>query len=122
MFISFKGRECIRFHPDHDPSWTEVRHVRTRRKDWVSGLNSELLRHHAIRHQLATGKSPEDLMGHLGLRRLGNIARHSSPNVLEASPDKAFAPSGDSPVTDHTTFMNEALRLAQSLPPLAKCP
>jgi hypothetical protein len=54
----------------------------------ISKLNSELLRHHAIRHQLASGKSPEDLMGHLGLRRLGNIARHNAKPVLEPDPPR----------------------------------
>lgn len=39
-------------------------------------LNTEILRHHAVSFQLAKGKSPEELMNHLGLRRLGNIAKH----------------------------------------------
>lgn len=39
-------------------------------------LNTEVLRHHAVTYQLANGKTPEELMNHLGLRRLGNIAKH----------------------------------------------
>ena len=61
----------------------------------VSALNSELLRHHAIRHQLALGKTPEELMGHLGLRRLGNIARHNALPVLEPAPANGFKGTED---------------------------
>lgn len=42
----------------------------------LSNLNTELLRHYAVQYQLSMGRSPETIMNHLGLRRLGNIAKH----------------------------------------------
>ena len=39
-------------------------------------LNTELLRHFAVTHLLREGRSPEEIMQHLGLRRMGNIAKH----------------------------------------------
>jgi integrase/recombinase XerD len=90
MFISFKGRESAVSVPTMTRHGLKFVMYELGEKIGVSGLNSELLRHHAIRHQLALGKSPEDLMGHLGLRRLGNIARHNARPVLETSLHKGF--------------------------------
>jgi len=39
-------------------------------------INTELLRHHAVSYLLSNGNSPEEIMNHLGLRRLGNISKH----------------------------------------------
>ncbi|MBI2601555.1 MAG: site-specific integrase [Deltaproteobacteria bacterium] len=39
-------------------------------------LNSEKLRHHSVSYLLSQGKTPDDVMKHLGLRRLGNIRKH----------------------------------------------
>ena len=39
-------------------------------------LNTEMLRHYAIRSQLEAGKTPEEIMQHLGLKRPGNILKH----------------------------------------------
>ncbi len=39
-------------------------------------INTELLRHHAVSYLLSCGRSPEEIMNHLGLRRLGNISKH----------------------------------------------
>lgn len=83
MFISFKGRESAIATPTMTRHGLKFVMYELGEKIGISKLNSELLRHHAIRHQLASGKSPEDLMGHLGLRRLGNIARHNTQPVLE---------------------------------------
>ncbi len=41
----------------------------------IKGLSSEKLRHHAIAFMITHNKSPEEVMAHLGLKRLGNIAK-----------------------------------------------
>ena len=42
----------------------------------VTSLSPALLRHHATRHMLQQGKSIEDSMAHLGLKRTGNVRHH----------------------------------------------
>jgi integrase/recombinase XerD len=42
----------------------------------IKQLNAEQLRHVAMAHKLATGFTPDMLMNHLGLRRVGNIGKH----------------------------------------------
>ncbi len=42
----------------------------------ITSLSPSLLRHHATRHMLQQGKSIEDSMAHLGLKRTGNISKH----------------------------------------------
>jgi integrase/recombinase XerD len=42
----------------------------------VSHLNSEELRHYAMKHKIELGWEPEQIMNHFGLRTLGNIALH----------------------------------------------
>ena len=95
MFISFKGRESAVSVPTMTRHGLKFVMYELGEKIGVSSLNSELLRHHAIRYQLSSGKSPEELMGHLGLRRLGNIARHNAQPVLETAIPKPFKDSGD---------------------------
>lgn len=53
-------------------------------------LNTEMLRHYAICSQLRSGKSPEDIMQHLGLKRPGNITKHLRAAMRKhlASPEK----------------------------------
>ena len=41
-------------------------------------LNAEQLRHFAMAHKISIGFTPEMLMNHLGLRRVGNIGKHLS--------------------------------------------
>lgn len=99
MFISFKGRESAVSTPTMTRHGLKFVMYELGDKIGVSALNSELLRHHAIRHQLALGKTPEELMGHLGLRRLGNIARHNALPVLEPAPANGF--TGTEDLNDH---------------------
>ncbi len=94
MFISFKGRESAVSIPTMTRHGLKFVMYELGDKIGISALNSELLRHHAIRHQLALGKTPEELMGHLGLRRLGNIARHNALPVLETAPANGFKSTG----------------------------
>ena len=42
----------------------------------VTSLSPALLRHHATRYMLKQGRSIEDSMAHLGLKRTGNIRHH----------------------------------------------
>ena len=42
----------------------------------ITSLSPALLRHHATRYMLQQGKSIEDSMTHLGLKRTGNIRQH----------------------------------------------
>lgn len=39
-------------------------------------LNSELLRHHAINYLLRSGKTPQQIQQHLGLKKPGSIIKH----------------------------------------------
>lgn len=47
----------------------------------LPSLNSEKLRHHSVSYLLRQGHSPEDVMKHLGLKRLGNICKHLKANL-----------------------------------------
>lgn len=42
----------------------------------IPQLNAEQLRHVAMAHKLALGFTPDMVMNHLGLRRIGNIGKH----------------------------------------------
>ncbi len=48
----------------------------------IDKLNGEQLRHFALEYMINKGMSPEDIMGHLGLKRLGNIAKHLQPKRI----------------------------------------
>jgi len=100
MFISFKGRESAVSVPTMTRHGLKFVMYELGEKIGFSSLNSELLRHHAIRYQLSLGKSPEDLMGHFGLRRPGNIARHNARPVLENARPKPFKATGGSTGSD----------------------
>jgi hypothetical protein len=45
-------------------------------KAGLSKLNTEQLRHFAVTYLIGLGRTPEEIMAHLGLRRIGNIAKH----------------------------------------------
>ncbi len=51
----------------------------------VPQLNAEQLRHVAMAHKLSIGFTPDMLMNHLGLRRVGNIGKHMT--VSQESPE-----------------------------------
>jgi hypothetical protein len=76
MFCAFKGREAA------TPLATMTRHglkfmlYEIGQSCGIAKLNTEQLRHHAVQFQLAQGKSMEEIMVHLGLRRPGNISKH----------------------------------------------
>lgn len=76
MFVGFKGREILSISPQVTRHGLKFMLYELGQICNISHLNTELLRHHAIRHQVALGLSSESIMLHLGLKRIGNIAQH----------------------------------------------
>ncbi len=76
VFIAFKGRDGSK------PILQMTRHglkfvlYEIGSQVGQDHLNTEVLRHHAVDFQLLNGKSPDEVMAHLGLRRMGNIKKH----------------------------------------------
>lgn len=78
MFVAFKGRQTqttLSHMTRHGLKFmlSEVGH-----ESGITNLSSEKLRHFAISFQISNGKSPEEVAAHLGLKRLGNIAKYCS--------------------------------------------
>lgn len=76
IFISFKGKGATNIQPQltrHGLKFLLYEHSESKGRPIV---NTEKLRHFAIRYHLILGKSPETIMTHLGLKRLGNITKH----------------------------------------------
>ena len=76
MFISFKGRDAGTLVPELTRHGLKFIMYELGEKSGINHLNTESLRHYAVSRQLASGRMPEDIMRHLGLRRLGNISKH----------------------------------------------
>lgn len=76
MFFGFKGRAGVRALDTLTRHGLKFLLYELGEKAKIPALNTELLRHHAVRFQLSVRQSPEEVMQHLGLRRLGNIAKH----------------------------------------------
>ncbi len=53
----------------------------------IPRLNAEQLRHLAMSHKLSIGYTPDMVMNHLGLRRVGNIGKHMTNNGSSSSPE-----------------------------------
>ncbi len=78
MFIAFKGRDAAVPIPHMTRHGLKFIIYELGKLANISALNSELLRHYAVSHQLALGHSAEQIMHHLGLRTAGNIAKHAA--------------------------------------------
>lgn len=76
MFVSFKGRDASSPLPKMTRHGLKFILYELGEKNGLDKLNTEQLRHFAVTHLISLGKPPEEIMGHLGLRRLGNIAKH----------------------------------------------
>lgn len=81
MIIGFSGRDRLVPAPGvsrHGIKFllSELAPIIRRKK-----LNTEMLRHFAITHHLKAGKSTEEIMQHLGLKRPGNIGKHLRVNL-----------------------------------------
>ena len=54
----------------------------------IPKLNAEQLRHLAMSHKLSIGYTPDMVMNHLGLRRVGNIGKHMTQTDPTSSQEK----------------------------------
>jgi integrase/recombinase XerD len=76
VFIAFKGREGGSPLPSMTRHGLKFVMYELGEKIRLPMLNTELLRHYAVNHLIGLGQAPEEVMRHLGLRQLGNIAKH----------------------------------------------
>lgn len=76
IFVSFKGKESSLVLPHMTRHGLKFMLHELGERYAIKKLHTEGLRHHAIQYQLEQGRSAEDVMNHLGLRRLGNIGKH----------------------------------------------
>ena len=76
IFVAFKGRESSLVLPRMTRHGLKHVIYELGEKSGIDQLNTETLRHHAIDFQISQGKSPEEIMNHLGLKRPGNITKH----------------------------------------------
>jgi site-specific recombinase XerD len=81
LFISFKGADA------RSLIWGITRHglkfaiYELGDSTGIAKLNAEQLRHLAMAHKISLGFTPEMVMNHLGLRRIGNIGKHVAASV-----------------------------------------
>jgi site-specific recombinase XerD len=99
LFIAFKGRDAASPLPEMTRHGLKFVIYELGQKAGISKLNTEQLRHYAVSWHLALGRSPEDIMALLGLRRIGNIAKHLARS--RGGRDKA-APARRRPVEGGT--------------------
>ncbi len=76
MLLGFKGRDLAVLAPHVTRHGLKFMLYELGQACQIPHLNSEMLRHHAIQYQLERGLEPEKIMKHLGLKRMGNIAKH----------------------------------------------
>ncbi len=76
IFIAFKGRDAASPLPMMTRHGLKFILYELGDKAGISKLNTEQLRHFAVSYLISLGKSPDEIMLHLGLRRIGNIAKH----------------------------------------------
>lgn len=76
VFISFKGKDSALPSPKMSRHGLKFLLYEMGQETGIDHLNTERLRHYAMSRLLASGCEPEQIMNHLGLRRLGNIAKH----------------------------------------------
>lgn len=84
MFVAFKGIDsCIVIPLMTRHGLKFMLAELANRLAWPK-LNSELLRHYAIKNKLDNNFSVEDVMAHMGLKRIGNIAKYLNKNESQA--------------------------------------
>jgi integrase/recombinase XerD len=76
MFLGFKGKDTIVILPKVSRHGLKFMIYELGETCHLPNLNTENLRHFAIQFHLDNGSSPEEVMRHLGLKRIGNIAKH----------------------------------------------
>jgi site-specific recombinase XerD len=79
MFLSFKGADArmVQFGITRHGLKFAIYELGAAAE--IPQLNAEQLRHVAMAHKLALGYTPDMVMSHLGLRRIGNIGKHITP-------------------------------------------
>lgn len=77
MFLGFKGKDQSLLAPKVSRHGLKFMLYELGNSCNLSSLNTENLRHFAIQFLINQGLSPEAIMKHLGLRQIGNIAKHS---------------------------------------------
>lgn len=80
MFIAFKGRDAASPLPEMTRHGLKFILYELGEKAGLKHLNTELLRHFSVAYLIGIGRSPDEIMQHLGLRRMGNIAKHLAKN------------------------------------------
>lgn len=78
MFVSFKGKESSTIIPRITRHGLKFVLYEIGEGAGIPHLNTELLRHHAMESLIARGLGTSELMQHLGLRTVGNIAKHTT--------------------------------------------
>ncbi|TWW12796.1 tyrosine recombinase XerD [Planctomyces bekefii] len=76
MFIAFKGRDAASPLPVMTRHGLKFILYELGDKTGLRKLNTEQLRHFAVSYLIANGRTPDEIMQFLGLRRIGNIAKH----------------------------------------------
>jgi integrase/recombinase XerC len=76
LFVSFKGKDGSLVLPKMTRHGLKFLLYELGERFKIPNINTENLRHYAIEHLLIEGWDAEQIMAHLGLRRLGNIAKH----------------------------------------------
>lgn len=76
MFVAFQGRDEANVLPTMTRHGLKFIVYEVGEKAEIQRLNTETLRHYAIKHLISRGFGAEEIMSHLGLRRIGNIAKH----------------------------------------------
>lgn len=85
LIIAFRGREANTPIPRMTRHGLKFIIYELGKAAGVAHLNTELLRHYAVGYLLSLGKQPDEIMQHLGLRRMGNIAKHIQQNQHHAN-------------------------------------
>lgn len=81
VFKAFKGREGSTVLPKMSRHGLKFILYEIGKKYGFDHLNADLLRHHSIFHQLTElGKTPTEVMNHLGLKRMGLIGKYNRLN------------------------------------------
>ncbi len=78
IFIAFKGRDAATPIPVMTRHGLKFILYEMGEKVGLSRLNTEQLRHYAVTYLISVGRTSEEIMMHLGLKRLGNISKHFS--------------------------------------------
>jgi len=76
IFVAFKGKDQPLVLPQMTRHGLKFMLHELGQKIGLTHLHTESLRHYAMNFQINAGRSPEEIMHHLGLRRIGNIGRH----------------------------------------------